>query len=87
MDASIKLPGGFWKPSRSITQDELDRAMNVLIAARESGWAMVTFEGVSYHWVAENVAPKLQREHAAIEAGTHEPAVDDFGNQYLARKP
>jgi hypothetical protein len=27
----------------------------------------------------------LAAEHAAIAAGTHEPAVDDFGHQYLAR--
>lgn len=28
---------------------------------------------------------KSNREAAALEAGTHIPAVDDFGNQYLAR--
>lgn len=25
------------------------------------------------------------KERHALDAGTHEPAVDDFGNQYLAR--
>ena len=29
----------------------------------------------------------LDAERAAIEAGTHKPAVDDFGNQYLATSP
>lgn len=29
--------------------------------------------------------PRLAEEQAAIEAGTHNPASDDFGNQYLAR--
>jgi hypothetical protein len=28
---------------------------------------------------------RLPSERRAIEAGTHEPAVDDFGNQYLQR--
>ena len=37
--------------------------------------------------LSELVEPRgtsLAREMEAISAGTHEPAVDDFGNQYLS---
>jgi hypothetical protein len=30
---------------------------------------------------------KQKNERAALKAGTHSPAVDDFGNQYLERLP
>jgi hypothetical protein len=34
----------------------------------------------------EKMNDKEQRQLSALRAGTHEPAVDDFGNQYLLRR-
>lgn len=36
--------------------------------------------------MAENGASPADAQAAAVNAGTHEPAVDEFGNRYLARK-